>query len=698
MGGNAISTKDYTLLKDFRMEIELKGGNFSFSFWVYIIDSTTAFPATIISQVYSDITSSAPFIALDENKSMTLLPLSLLCKEAPDPTSSTLLTETSHASMKNEFPLENWVHVGCGVFTDVFRLHINGEIVGECSLSSSFNKYSISNGFRKITLAGASGDDGLQGYVYNAEVLTLSLSIKDHYFKDPPLQLSIDDSSTSDIEEGIDGIWSIVGGKASCRRIFSLDVVLSNAISQAIDKEVEVVASLLYSDNGLPVEKTSDDEAPLLISYDGIEFAASDRPSKLLHGRASFKLKISQLSSKCDNRLFCIKFEMPEFGGYHFLRTFSRPIRCISRSRNPRPSSLTWKRPTSASYSLNGSTEFKHNSVHEIKPSPSSKRVKLGQENTFAVERQDEECNSHAWTANQVENALRSKFEGSSENPEEIGNSTFDSESNEERDSDFKVVSSSGYSISDLTVFKYCLGGLTDRALLLKEVATSASEEDLLRFANEVSLYSGCSHHRHQIMIAKRLIMEGTKVWNSIAQNNRAVHWDNVVFEIEEQFMKIACCSSRSLMEQDFELLRRIAGCQEYIAQENFEKMWCWLYPVAFTLSRDRINTMWNFTSPKWMEGFITKEEAELSLQGPRGLQEPGTFILRFPTSRSWPHPDAGSLIVTYVGSDYTVHHRLLCLDYTYSCQEGSTNVKSLQEMLLAEPELSRLGRTIRSK
>ncbi|KAF2287651.1 hypothetical protein GH714_002122 [Hevea brasiliensis] len=236
MGGNAISTKDYTLLKDFRMEIELKGGNLSFSFWVYIIDSTIAFPATIISQVYSDISSSAPFIALDENKSMTLLPLSLLCKEAPDPTNSTLLTETSHASMKNEFPLENWVHVGCGVFTDVFRLHINGEIVGECSLSSSFNKDSISNGFRKITLVGASG---VMMYTSNART---------------PLQLSIDDSSTSDIEEGIDGIWSIVGGKASCRRIFSLDVVLSNAISQAIDKEVEVVASLLYADNGLPVE------------------------------------------------------------------------------------------------------------------------------------------------------------------------------------------------------------------------------------------------------------------------------------------------------------------------------------------------------------------------------------------------------------------------------------------------------------
>lgn len=117
---------------------------------------------------------------------------------------------------------------------------------------------------------------------------------------------------------------------------------------------------------------------------------------------------------------------------------------------------------------------------------------------------------------------------------------------------------------------------------------------------------------------------------------------------------------------QDFELLRSIAGCQEYLAQENFEKMWCWLYPVAFTLSRDWINELWSSTSPKWIEGFITKEEAESSLQGPRGLQEPGTFILRFPTSRSWPHPDAGNLIVTYVGSDYTLHHRLISLDQIY--------------------------------
>jgi hypothetical protein len=117
---------------------------------------------------------------------------------------------------------------------------------------------------------------------------------------------------------------------------------------------------------------------------------------------------------------------------------------------------------------------------------------------------------------------------------------------------------------------------------------------------------------------------------------------------------------------QDFETLRKIAGCQEYLTQENFEKLWCWLYPVACVISRDWVNPIWNSISPKWIEGFITKEEAEASLQGPTGFQEPGTFILRFPTSRSWPHPDAGSLIVTYVGSDYKLRHRLLSTDHIY--------------------------------
>ena len=91
--------------------------------------------------------------------------------------------------------------------------------------------------------------------------------------------------------------------------------------------------------------------------------------------------------------------------------------------------------------------------------------------------------------------------------------------------------------------------------------------------------------------------------------------------------------------------------------------MWHFLFPVAFTLSMDHIRELWESVSPVWIEGIITKEEAEASLRAPGVTLEPGTFVLRFPTSRSWPHPDAGSLVVTYVGSDYSLHSRLLSVD-----------------------------------
>ena len=136
-----------------------------------------------------------------------------------------------------------------------------------------------------------------------------------------------------EIEEDSDGVWSIVGGKvktiignyllnpciivytsnsisnscnlssfvkkykkqASCRRIFSLDVVLLDAFGGPVNKEFEVVASLLYADNGVPVENTNDAEPPVFVNCDGIEYASHDRPCKLINGRASFKLKISQV-------------------------------------------------------------------------------------------------------------------------------------------------------------------------------------------------------------------------------------------------------------------------------------------------------------------------------------------------------------------------------------------------------------------
>lgn len=88
------------------------------------------------------------------------------------------------------------------------------------------------------------------------------------------------------------------------------------------------------------------------------------------------------------------------------------------------------------------------------------------------------------------------------------------------------------------------------------------------------------------------------------------------------------------------------------MTQENFEKLWCWLYPVAYGLSQNGLNEMWDL---RWIEGLITKEEAESSLHGlGHSLVDPGTFVLRFPTSRSWPFTD-WSEVTRYLTSPF--HH-----------------------------------------
>jgi hypothetical protein len=46
--------------------------------------------------------------------------------------------------------------------------------------------------------------------------------------------------------------------------------------------------------------------------------------------------------------------------------------------------------------------ELQQNSIHKIKPSPSSKRIKLGQERTSATGQPDVACYSDTWTTNQV--------------------------------------------------------------------------------------------------------------------------------------------------------------------------------------------------------------------------------------------------------------------------------------------------------
>ncbi|KAL3752550.1 hypothetical protein ACJRO7_000025, partial [Eucalyptus globulus] len=296
--------------------------------------------------VNSDVKDGFPILVLNGDKGLTLLPPLPPQKESPDSQVSPFSSEKSYASSDSEFPFGKWVHVGC----QMENLAL----------------------LRKISLVSTGGiDDGIEGYLYSPKVLHPSSSIEDHY-KDSPVHLAIDKSSPSGIEEGSDGIWSIVGGKASCRRNFALDVVLLDAFGQIVNKEMEVVASLLYANSGSLVEKTSDDEAPLLTSYDGIEFDSYEKPSKLLHGPL--------LLSSRYLRLFHVRFNIPQAGNYPFLEAFSNPIRCISRNGNDRTSLIIWKRPASgilpAKCTLSSkyeSPELEHNTVREAKPSPSSK-------------------------------------------------------------------------------------------------------------------------------------------------------------------------------------------------------------------------------------------------------------------------------------------------------------------------------------
>lgn len=78
------------------------------------------------------------------------------------------------------------------------------------------------------------------------------------------------------------------------------------------------------------------------------------------------------------------------------------------------------------------------------------------------------------------------------EEEDEEDNSSTDSENTEIRDS----TAFRRYTIPDSIIFKYCLGNLTERALLLKEITNNSSDEEVSEFVDQVSLYSGCSHHR----------------------------------------------------------------------------------------------------------------------------------------------------------------------------------------------------------
>lgn len=67
-------------------------------------------------QKHPEVTSSVPFLYLDDRKKMKLFPLLFIHKEAPDPDNRIPWTGVPCASTEIEFPVKKWVHVGCEVF------------------------------------------------------------------------------------------------------------------------------------------------------------------------------------------------------------------------------------------------------------------------------------------------------------------------------------------------------------------------------------------------------------------------------------------------------------------------------------------------------------------------------------------------------------------------------------------------------
>ncbi|XP_039117364.1 SH2 domain-containing protein A-like isoform X2 [Dioscorea cayenensis subsp. rotundata] len=704
MGDDECRVEDYSELKDLRLVLDQEAINlengFALCFWIYFSGSTRPSSLILRQVMCFGREGEAPFLALSEENKLMAFPLMVLHKEGPPTENSFPWTDLVQISSETECPLQKWVHIGCKITADYMHLYIDGNLVGEKLLYPLMKDGHDQDDLKKISLSGNDGnDEKLQGYVYNVQVLPVSSSIVDHFMKNPPVKLSIDGMCPHDeVEEARDGVWSIVGGKASCRRNFSLEVVLLDALGRSVHKEMEVVASLVYSDNGELVERSGDGaEAPLLTSFDGTELPSTERPVMIRHGRATFKLKISQLSSKSDNRLFRVCFHTTHIQRYPFLEAFSQPIRCISRNRSKCSSEKFLKKlasaqldetdsPTYNSFEADENCEvyFQNLDQSESKCIPSSKRIKAGQDNLPSMICGDGTSEGVKQRNSRIEVQLQND-DGSDVTPS-------DSESTDTGNSESRWAEHSTNPITDAVIFKYCLEGTEERSILLKGIISSASNQDVANFAEQVCLYTGCSHHRHQIMISKELILQGSETWTLISKKNGCVFWSDAAPEINRKFMSIARSPSRGLSTQDLEVLREIAGCGNELSKDDFEKMWCWLYPVAWALSKDQLNGMWKCMSPKWIEGLITREEAEDSLRVPSGLQKTGMFILRFPTSRSWPHSDSGSLVVTYVGADYSIHHRLLSLDH--SNREMDSGL--LQELLLQEQELSQLGRVFR--
>ncbi|KAI5078231.1 hypothetical protein GOP47_0005902 [Adiantum capillus-veneris] len=688
-------------------------GSFTLCLWIYFLKSAKLGP--VLRMVCSNSKMERTLLTLDHNKFLTLSSWNGVA-----------------VSAQQICPMEKWVHIGCEFGKDVIRLHMDGLVVAETSIS----RLEPCSTYQTILVMGGDGHknaDCLQGYAHYVQVLPQP-TVTNHYVKHPPLELSLDGSTGAsddlELEEGGDGIWSVVGGKASCRRNFSLDVVLLDALGRAVHKDMEIIALLVYADNGVPVEKPKDDsEAPLLTTFDGVEFPSTERPIKLLHGRASFKLKISQLSSKCDNRLFRVCFDSLNPSNFPFLRVFSRPIRCVSRNRNSRVSAATWKRPhivTETSWPPEETTL----EIPPLHPSSSftgqaTSRGNLGlysykrprflsEVSSTLPDHLVASCDNSTYSttcsikvpvltmpgdlhigssllnidcyANERVFAPQTPLAHSMATDSLVVVDRYTKQERHEEDNDvqklefFKSIHAEG--LSDFLVFKYSLENTRSRAAFLRGVATCWSDQDLLDFSQRVSRATSCKHTGHQIVIAKKLINDGNEAWNQIQRRAYPVPWNIVVEYVERHFQTLSGSKKRCFSSKDKSFLRHLTTCNDYVRREDFDRLWYWIYPVSLSMLNPRVQKTWEVQEPKCILVMVSRQEVEASLTS-QVLVKPGTFILRFVSTCSWPHPDAGGLIVSYIGSDLRVHHKLVSLDLVSRLSAGDD--KPLSELISGE-------------
>ncbi|CAM6110682.1 unnamed protein product [Calypogeia fissa] len=759
-----------TLNKDNLTE---SGSSFTLCFWIYLLKSSG--PGLIIRQGRPDRSATVPLLELDVERRLVLHPLrGLDCKYG-------------EASSEKEFvvsdqvcPLEKWVHVGCEIGSAVSRLHMVGAVVGERHVSSPLEVIEgIAKEREEVFLFG--GQNGhaasTSGFVYYVRLLPQP-TVTNHYVKNPPLELLLDGPSGAsddhELEEGGDGVWSVVGGKASCRRNFALDVALLDALGRSVPKEMELVAFLVFADTSIPVEKPKDDaEAPLLTTFDGVEFPSPERPIKLVHGRASFKLKISQLSSKCDNRLFRVCFNSPNAPQFPFLQAFSRPIRCVSRNRNHRmPGGTQWKQPPAAASSLPRDGSVSSSGLDETIPAETSQhsvrdnrntnttaaptgkdlcysnagqpplkrtRTRLPKESSMPVGNGHgsvQHCSSDSrlgmmppnedvgsglssrlplqstllpaasvaggfnWPDTPSGMSVRigtgqaAELRGANIDMGTTKQETLTEGSNLSTSTDGSKLSqrwNNTTQLPDHLVFKYCLESMHGRGEFLKAFVMSTGEQELTDFAERVSQLTGCRHDGYQILIARNLVFSGNEVWSKVSQESVPPLWTNAVRHVEKSFTTTAGCVNRSLSAKDTEFLKRIAGCAgEFISREEFGRLWNWIFPVALAVKSSQLRTTWDNEDPRWIEGMISREDVEGLLRDGGATSKPGTFLLRFASSRLWPHPDSGALVVSYVDRDMRVNHKLLSLD---DSSGFNSSQRPLLDQLLLQPELTQLCR-----